>query len=527
MRPGRRAPSLDARLAALGEAADLAAGRLPAEPVERARAVVERAGARAKLSPDHTAAALAGATGSGKSSLFNALSGTDLADVGVTRPTTSAAQAARWDPEGSGPLLDWLDVPRRHTVEAGDAALAGLVLLDLPDHDSIALAHRLEVDRLVGVVDLLVWVLDPQKYADAAVHDRYLKPLARHRDVMVVVLNQVDRLPEAAVARCLDDLRGLLADDGLDGVPVLPVSARTGQGMPELRALLADRVAARRAWASRLAADAATAADGLAEAAGLTGETPPKPKGDQAAPLAGALADAAGVPQVVTAVAKAYRHRAATATGWPATRWLRRFRADPLRRLRVEGGGRTSLPASSPVQRAGVELAVREVGARTSAGLPEPWAGAVREAARAANDRLPDELDKAIATTSVDAARRPRWWGAVRALQWAVFAVAIAGLLWLTVLFAFSYLRLPDPPTPELRDIPWPTVLLIGGVLAGVLLALLARLAALLGARRRARKADKALRAAVAEVGERLVLAPAEDERARFTDFTARLTAAR
>ena len=39
----------------------------------------------------------------------------------------------------------------------------------------------MEVDRLVQLVDMLVWVVDPQKYADAAIHDRYLKPLAQHR----------------------------------------------------------------------------------------------------------------------------------------------------------------------------------------------------------------------------------------------------------------------------------------------------------------------------------------------------------
>ena len=56
----------------------------------------------------------------------------------------------------------------------------GVVLLDLPDHDSTEVAHHLEVDRIVKLADLLVWVLDPQKYADAAVHDRYLAPLAGH-----------------------------------------------------------------------------------------------------------------------------------------------------------------------------------------------------------------------------------------------------------------------------------------------------------------------------------------------------------
>ncbi len=172
--------------------------------------MVDQVDRRLALSGAATVVALAGATGSGKSSLFNALSGTDLATVGVRRPTT----ARRWPRPGA-------DVARgrcwtgcrsrggtRSPARAGD--LDGLVLLDLPDHDSTEVAHRIEVDRLVQLVDVLVWVVDPQKYADAALHDRYLKPLAGHADVMIVVLNQVDRLTTVERDACLSDLRRLL-----------------------------------------------------------------------------------------------------------------------------------------------------------------------------------------------------------------------------------------------------------------------------------------------------------------------------
>ena len=81
-------------------------------------------------------------------------------------------------------------------------ALDGLVLLDLPDHDSVRIEHRLEVDRLVEMVDMIVWVVDPQKYADAALHTRYLTPLASHSEVMTVVLNQVDRLDREQRKNC-------------------------------------------------------------------------------------------------------------------------------------------------------------------------------------------------------------------------------------------------------------------------------------------------------------------------------------
>ena len=109
----------------------------------------------------------------------------------MRRPTTSAATAAVWGSAGGG-LLDWLDVPMRHSLDGGGPD--GLVLLDLPDFDSVETSHRLEVDRLVRLVDLLIWVVDPQKYADAALHDRYLRRLAGHAGAMLVVLNQADRL---------------------------------------------------------------------------------------------------------------------------------------------------------------------------------------------------------------------------------------------------------------------------------------------------------------------------------------------
>ncbi|MFG1755168.1 GTPase [Streptosporangium sandarakinum] len=605
----RTTVSLDDRLDALAEAADLADGRLAPVAVAGARSVVARAGVRRSLSVDHTAVALAGATGSGKSSLFNLLSGTTLATVGVTRPTTSAAQAALWEGTGAGPLLDWLEISRRHEVDAGasdDAVtggwasgeVPGLVLLDLPDHDSIEAAHRLEVDRLVELVDLLVWVLDPQKYADAAVHDRYLRPLSRHRDVTVVVLNQIDRLSPAAVERCLADLRRLLDDDGLAGVPLVAVSARTGEGVDELRSLLASRVANRRSWAARLAADVGTASDALALAssgAGLhDGESvmagtdlyaggpgtgpgsgpglgggpafgvvrdagasatgpievaaPPEVSLDGlAGPLTGALSEAAGVPVVVAAVAKSHRHRSVAATGWPPTRWIRRLRPDPLRRLRLglpapsatrgaagpatpEGGGpvgRTSIPATSAVQRSRMDTAVRETAGTASEGLPEPWAAAVRQAARARADELEDGLDRAVATTSLGVSGRPAWWRAAGLAQWLVLLVALSGAFWLLGLIAMDYLRLPRPYMPTVGELPWPTLLLLGGVLLGLVIALLCRVAAWLGGRRRARRASRALRASVGQVAREFVLDPVGEELIRYRRFAETIAVAR
>ena len=152
--------------------------------------------------------------------------------------------------------------------------LDGLVLLDLPDHDSTERQHRMEVDRLVQLVDMLVWVVDPQKYADAALHDRYLIPLAQHAGVMMIALNQADRLTPAEREQCLTDLRRLLDREGLRGVEVLAVSAVTGEGMDVLRERLARRIADKQTAARRLAADVAVAGGRLRTASGTTEVTP-------------------------------------------------------------------------------------------------------------------------------------------------------------------------------------------------------------------------------------------------------------
>jgi 50S ribosome-binding GTPase len=498
---------LDTRLSALAEAARLAEGRLDEESVAGANAVVAKAGARLGFGIENTVVALAGSTGVGKSQLFNALSSSDLAAVSRRRPTTSVTQAAVWG-DGADPLLDWLEVARRHRLDPSE--LGGLVVLDLPDFDSIERHHRDEVDRVVALADLVLWVVEPQKYADAALHERYLRPLASHAAAMAVALNQSDLLTPAEVAAWRDDMARLLAEDGLRDVPVLVISARTGAGLGELRELLRRRVAARRAAAERLEADVADAAGALASASG-TGTPAGVHKNDRARLLA-ALEDAAGVPVIVAAVAAAHRRRGTLATGWPFVRWIRRFRPDPMRRLRLpetpQPSVRTSRPEPTDVQRSQVATATRALADRATEGLPAPWPRLVRDAATNAEDELPDRLDRAVSGTDLHVSR-PRWWRAAAFLQ-RVFATAtVVGMLWLLALAVLGYLHVDDVmPLPELWGIPIPTWLLLAGIGAGIAFAFVFRVVNAASARRRARSAARSLRRQIDDVAGEFVIGP-------------------
>jgi GTP-binding protein EngB required for normal cell division len=315
---GEQTAQITARAARLTAVLDEAADVLDDETVTAARGALDRVRERLDLGVDRTVVAIVGGTGSGKSSLFNAITGLGFADVGDTRPTTSATTACVWGADGD-PVLDWLGVdPRRRIqreslLDAGDQDyLAGLVLLDLPDHDSVAAAHRTVVDEVLPQADLVVWVVDPQKYADDALHTGYLRDLRRQDAATLVVLNQIDTVPVEYRKTLVADLARLVVADGLSRSSVQAVSALTGDGVPVLRARLAEAVSGRSAAAEHAWHDLSTVADLLVDAFGPRVEPP---GADAQSPVVETLTQAAGMEAAADACAAALRSGGDLPTG--------------------------------------------------------------------------------------------------------------------------------------------------------------------------------------------------------------------
>ena len=497
-------------MSALDVVLDAASSRLPQEEIQPLSDLRRRADERMRLGAGYTIAAFAGPTGSGKSSLFNALAGATLSTVGTLRPTTATAQACVWDGDGVEPLLEWLEITRWHNL-SGAEGRSGLVLLDLPDIDSTEASHRLEVDRLVRLVDLFVWVVDPQKYADASIHEGYLAPLATHAAVTLVALNQCDRLTDEQRRSCMSDLGRLLDNDGLGGIKTVCTSAVTGMGLDELNAALDQRVSERRAAVERLEADLGAAGARLANHCGERSSKEPRAQSEE---VVRALEDVAQLSVIANASERSHLRSARLATGWPVTRWLRRFRPDPIARLGLQRpeADATSLPPPGPAQRAHLDSALRAYARERSLALPEAWRASVRRAATPEGPELERRLEEAVRRSGVASARRRRWWTLIGWLQMLLLAVALVGLLWLVALFVVAWLGLPDPPTYEIEGLPVPTVLLIGGLLLGALVGGVSSRVARLGAARDKRAARRRLQASVAEVADQLVLTPVAAE---------------
>jgi energy-coupling factor transporter ATP-binding protein EcfA2 len=583
---------VQARATALTSALDSGRGCLPSGDVARAEAALAKAAARTSITGGRTVVAFAGATGSGKSSLFNAITGAEVAQVGARRPTTATPTAAIWGSESSSDLLDWLmvgarylvdpDPPRHHPpelrqgpglrhgpgldggsevnedpgVDEGpgldedpgldegrgldeESGLEGLVLLDLPDFDSRATAHRIEADRILDLVDVFIWVTDPQKYADARLHEGYIAQLSSHEAVTITVLNQADRLTSEALNACLRDLVRLLEADGVVDPEVIATSAisatsatsarsarsaMVGPGVDDLRDRIGAVVAGRNAAAQRLDSDLRSAAAIL-----RSGVADSEPSLDDLAhaSLVHALSRAAGIPVIVDAVERDYRREAALLTGWPVTRWVRALRPAPLRLLGLDKDvtgrpgsfsqsdvrsvlGRSSLPPATPAARSAVALATRELGDLAGRDLPQAWTDAVANAAMPSGADLGDALDQAVVGTSLRQ-RDPLWWTGFGALQWILALAAATGLIWLVVLMVLDWLRFPEVDTPSLGPLSYPFLLAAGGLLGGFLLSLLTRAMGRIGGRRRKKLVGARLHEAVTQVARDRLVAPVQE----------------
>jgi hypothetical protein len=471
--------------------------------------------------------------------------GADVAQVGPRRPTTSQPTAAVWGSESPSALLDWLKVGDRHMVDEKPTGvmvseLAGLVLLDLPDFDSQAEEHRVEADRVLSLVDVFIWVTDPEKYADARLHEDYIAKLSAHDAITVTVLNQADRLRPESLQACRSDLLRLLGTDGVVDAEVITTSALDGSGVDDLRRRLSAVVAGHSAAVRRLDSDLRSAATQLRSG---VADSEPRLEDLVDTTLVGALSRAAGIPVILDVVERDYRREAGVPTGWLFTRWVRALRPSPLKRFRLSRSaparpgaisssdvrsvlGRSSLPPSTPAARAAVSLATRELADQAGRELPQPWTDAVTDAAMPPNSDLADALDQAVMGTPLRA-RDPLWWTAFGSLQWVFALCAVVGLAWLVASMVLGWLRLPAVQTSALGPPVYPFLLFAGGLLSGFLLSLLARILGRIGGRRRKSRVASRLHDAVAQVARDRLLAPVREILDRHRTTRESLDAAR
>lgn len=594
--PGVATSPFARSVASLKEAIGYGEGRVPETVLLDAAETLERLSQRRELSTEHTVIGFFGATGSGKSTLFNAIAGQNIALSAPTRPTTSTVQAAIWEAEGSEELLDWLGIDKRvypqtqalaaegNTAEGSEAAggvaapnavtepapglfnrirravggrgemrtrTGGLILLDMPDFDSVTTTNRDLAARMMRYVDVLVWVVDPQKYADAVIHRDFMVPLAASGAQALCVLNQADKLAPAEVPAVLASLTRLLQAEGTEAhllAAPIAVSARTGEGVDVLRDLLAQVAAAKSLSLQRTDAQLHATASQLRTYAGGEGTVLAGAYAlDAEQKLVQACYTSSQAEQVLEAATASYRRAAGQHTGWILTRWMSRLKADPLRRLHLGQQEETksaskaeksagmlgsdsenapelvasSLPPLSAAQKAGMANAVRQYSKQMAARIDEPWKRSIKEAALSREAELPELLERDMVRIDYGLGRTRAPWVIFNALQWIALMSALVGVGWLTLISGMAYLQiqLPPAPTPEGSPVPLPTLLLLLGVLLGIASAGVGRLLTAMGSRYYARKLRGRLQTGVEKAVQSCVVAPVQQEAKRLNAY--------
>ena len=489
--------------------AGIAAGRVLELDVTRADEVRAEGADRLGIAPDAYVLALVGGTGVGKSSIVNALAGETVTKAGVRRPTTSRTVA--WVPgavPGVEPLLRRLDA---EVVRGGAPAdLGNVIVLDLPDIDSLEPGNRAAVEALLPKVDVVAWVTDPEKYADAVFHDSFLRAWLPRLDRQIIILNKADRLTTEAVRSVEADLAGVLRRE-LPSIerqlpPVIATRAAEGPaGVAGLRRWLAEAVDAKAIVADRVVAGASVALADLAGRAGVAGGAagPLLSEADRSRAVEDAVTevlrvvDLPGVErQAVAATRASARRRGTGPIGLLTTAIYRatgrsRASADPRGYLlgwRRRGG----------LSRAGevVRAAVTGVLPAVAPDLRARYAAAARSGDL--EQRIGASVDRVVARQPAFKPPTSRLWPLLGLLQTANTLLLVFAAAW-TVIWIIARPEVASYELPILGPMPAPLVLLAIGVILGYILArLLAVHAGWLG-RRWARRLSGEIRAGVGE----------------------------
>jgi GTPase SAR1 family protein len=135
--------------------------------------------------------AFMGGTGVGKSSLLNRLAGQAIAKAGVSRPTSREVTLYYHQSLDIQQLPAGLPLNSIKLSPHDNAAQRQLIWMDMPDFDSVELANHLQVRHWLPYIDVLLYIVSPERYRDNKAWQLLLSEGAKH--AWLFVMNQWDR----------------------------------------------------------------------------------------------------------------------------------------------------------------------------------------------------------------------------------------------------------------------------------------------------------------------------------------------
>jgi len=151
-----------------------------------------------------------GGTGVGKSTLMNRFAGENVAHASAERPTSREITLYVHESVSVTKLPDEFPVQRMRTQSHQNNQYRSVLWIDMPDFDSVEQSNRELVELWMPHIDVIIYVVSPDRYRD----DHGWRLLLEHgtEHAWVFVINHWDRGDE----RQRDDFRTMLNSAGLD-----------------------------------------------------------------------------------------------------------------------------------------------------------------------------------------------------------------------------------------------------------------------------------------------------------------------
>ncbi|MFI3155120.1 MAG: 50S ribosome-binding GTPase [Methylococcaceae bacterium] len=135
--------------------------------------------------------AFMGGTGVGKSTLLNRLAGKAVARAGVERPTSREVTLFHHHSVAIKHLPEQLPLAQIKIAEHDDESRKNVIWIDMPDFDSTEQNNKHQVLEWLPHIDVLIYVVSPERYRDEKAWCLLLAEGGRH--AWLFVLNQWDR----------------------------------------------------------------------------------------------------------------------------------------------------------------------------------------------------------------------------------------------------------------------------------------------------------------------------------------------
>ena len=135
--------------------------------------------------------AFMGGTGVGKSSLLNRLAGQAIARTGIERPTSREVTLYHHEAVAISQLPAGLPLDKITINHHRDDSKSNIIWVDMPDFDSVEQSNKQLVLEWLPHIDVLLYVVSPERYRDNKAWRLLLSEGVRH--AWLFVLNQWDR----------------------------------------------------------------------------------------------------------------------------------------------------------------------------------------------------------------------------------------------------------------------------------------------------------------------------------------------